>query len=60
MMPRMVATLAVRTRGPSPLRVNVARARMPPSPSLSALRMKTTYLSVTMRMIDQKTSEITP
>ena len=33
---------------------------IPPSPSLSARMMKVTYLTETMIVIDQKTSEITP
>ena len=32
----------------------------PPSPSLSARMTNTTYFSVTIRVIDQNTSEITP
>ena len=32
----------------------------PPSPSLSARRTNTTYLTDTISVIDQKTSEITP
>ena len=32
----------------------------PPSPSLSARRMKTTYFTDTTTVIDQKTREITP
>ena len=33
---------------------------MPPSPSLSARRMKVTYFTVTISVIAQNTSEITP
>ena len=33
---------------------------MPPSPSLSARRMKTTYLIETIKVSDQNTSEMTP
>ena len=36
------------------------RAMIPPSPSLSARMMNVTYLSETMIVIDQKTSEMTP
>lgn len=36
------------------------RARMPPSPSLSARRMKTRYLIVTVNVSAQNTSERTP
>ena len=36
------------------------RARMPPSPSLSARMMKRTNSIETISVIDQKTSEITP
>ena len=36
------------------------RARMPPSPSLSARRMKMRYLMVTVNVSAQNTSEITP
>ena len=36
------------------------RAMMPPSPSLSARMMKVTYLTETISVIDQNTSEITP
>jgi hypothetical protein len=39
---------------------SAARAITPPSPSLSARRMKTTYLMLTTRVIDQNTREITP
>ncbi len=35
-------------------------AMMPPSPSLSARMMKVTYLTDTIIVIDQNTSEITP
>jgi len=35
-------------------------ARMPPSPRLSAYKMKITYLIVTTMMSDQKTSDSTP
>jgi hypothetical protein len=35
------------------------RAKMPPSPRLSAERMKTTYLTVTTAASDQKTSDST-
>ena len=36
------------------------RAMMPPSPSLSARMMNVTYLTETMSVIAQKTSEMTP
>jgi len=35
-------------------------AMMPPSPPLSARMMKVTYLTETISVIDQNTSEITP
>ena len=36
------------------------RAMIPPSPSLSARMMNVTYLTDTMIVIAQKTSEMTP
>jgi hypothetical protein len=33
---------------------------MPPSPRLSARRTKATYLKETMKLTDQKISEVTP
>ena len=41
-------------------RTRVARARMPPSPSLSARSTKHTYLMVTMRTSTQTMQEMTP
>src|SRR3954471_6905498 len=41
-------------------RTSAARAITPPSPSLSARRTNTTYLTDTMSVTDQKISEITP
>ena len=36
------------------------RAMIPPSPSLSARMISVTYLTETMIVTDQKTSEMTP
>ena len=49
-------------RPPGTLRplIRVMRARMPPSPSLSARSTSRTYLIVTMIVTDQKISEMTP
>jgi hypothetical protein len=45
----------------SPVRwISAMRAMIPPSPSLSARMMNVTYLSETMIVTDQNTSEITP
>ncbi len=41
-------------------RISATRAMMPPSPWLSARRISSTYLSVTIRISDQKISEIAP
>jgi hypothetical protein len=41
-------------------RTSAARAITPPSPSLSARRMKITYLTETTIVIDQNTSDTTP
>jgi hypothetical protein len=41
-------------------RTSVISAMIPPSPSLSARMMNVTYLTETMIVIDQKTSEMTP
>ncbi len=57
------AASACLTRRPEGLRsllINVIRAMMPPSPSLSARITRRTYSTVTMRVTDQKTSETTP
>ena len=40
--------------------ISAIRAMIPPSPPLSARMMKVRYLSETMIVIDQKTSEMTP
>ncbi len=51
----------VRPRSPSPSwRICEIRAMMPPSPSLSALITKPTYLTVTISVTAQKTSETKP
>jgi hypothetical protein len=39
---------------------NPKRAKIPPSPRLSASRMKMTYLTLTMMVNDQKMSDMTP
>ena len=41
-------------------RASAARAMTPPSPSLSARMTTRTYFTETMRVTDQKTSEMTP
>ena len=46
--------------GRTAVRARAARAMTPPSPSLSARRMNTTYFTDTTRVIDQKTREMTP
>ena len=46
--------------GPATGRARDRSAIVPPSPSLSALMTKTTYLIATTSMIAQKTSESTP
>jgi hypothetical protein len=59
-MPSPISTafaLALRSGAPSTLAI---RARIPPSPSLSARMMKSTNSIETISVIDQKTSEITP
>ncbi len=47
-------------RGPAIRRISAASASTPPSPWLSARMMIVTYFTETIRVIDQKTSEITP
>ena len=59
-MPRMVATPTNFFLPLSRPRSNATSARMPPSPSLSARITSSTYLTVTMMVTTQKTSEITP
>jgi hypothetical protein len=59
-MPSATSVICVRRlRSPVPL-ISAIRAMIPPSPSLSARMMKVTYLSETMIVMDQNTSESTP
>jgi hypothetical protein len=59
-MPSVTSTTFVawlRTFAPP---TSAVSAMIPPSPPLSARMMKLTYLTETIIVIDQKTSEITP
>ena len=58
-MPSRTAAATTR-RALTRCRIRAARAMMPPSPSLSARSMNTTYFTDTMIRIDQNTSEMTP
>ena len=59
--PRPARMSLVRRLPAAPRRlINVIRARMPPSPSLSARITSRTYFSVTMMVTDQTISEIRP
>ena len=59
-MPSATRTTCAERRSSPTFRISAIRAMMPPSPSLSARMMNTTYLIETMIVIAQKTSEITP
>ena len=53
----MTLALALLSRQPC---TSAVSAMIPPSPSLSARITKLTYLTETISVIDQKTSETTP
>ena len=59
-MPSATRTTCAARRSSPTSRISAIRAMIPPSPSLSARMMKTTYLIETMTVTAQKTSEMTP
>ena len=59
-MPSPASTAVARLLPAGPRRINAISAMIPPSPSLSARMMNGTYVTVTMIVTDQKTSEMTP
>jgi hypothetical protein len=59
-MPSVTSTSLARVLFSFMRSTSAVSAMMPPSPPLSARMMKVTYLTETIIVIDQNTSEITP
>ncbi|MNW02724.1 hypothetical protein D3C71_1985560 [compost metagenome] len=59
-MPTIISMRALRERGAAVRSTSAISASTPPSPSLSARMMKTTYFSETTMIIAQNSSEMMP